>query len=57
MVAVRPPTGIGALADATLSILRKLGEDFTLIDENCCGLCCSASVWDEGEVRCLGRGT
>ena len=26
-----------ALADATLSILRKVGEDFTVIDENCCG--------------------
>jgi Fe-S oxidoreductase len=26
-----------ALADATLSILDKLGEDFTLIEEVCCG--------------------
>jgi Fe-S oxidoreductase len=26
-----------ALADATLSILNKLGEDFTLLDEVCCG--------------------
>jgi len=25
------------LADSTLSILKKLGEDFTLIDEVCCG--------------------
>ena len=33
-------------AKATISILRKLGEDYTLLDESCCG-----SVWAGGWSR------
>jgi len=41
------------LADATISILRKLGEDFTLIDENCCGSVLQRIGVDEMEVEKL----
>jgi len=43
------------LADATLSILGKLGEDFTVIDEVCCGSVLQRIGIDEKEVEVLWK--
>ncbi len=42
-------------ADATISILNKLGEDFTLIDEICCGSIMERVGWNEKEVEEMMR--
>lgn len=41
------------LSEATLSILRKLGEDFTLIDERCCGSVLQRIGVEDGSVERL----
>lgn len=38
------------IADATLSILKKLGEDFTLVDESCCGSVMQRVGWNDEDV-------
>ncbi|MCX6650235.1 MAG: (Fe-S)-binding protein [Methanomassiliicoccales archaeon] len=42
-----------ALADSTISILNKLGEDYTLLDEVCCGSVLQRIGVDEDEVEKL----
>lgn len=37
-------------ARATISILKKLGEDYTLLDETCCGSVMGRIGWTEEEV-------
>ncbi len=39
------------IADATISILNKLGEDFTVVDEACCGSVLQRIGVDEEAVR------
>ena len=40
-----------SIADATLSILNKLGEDFTVVDEACCGSVLQRIGGDEAAVK------
>jgi Fe-S oxidoreductase len=44
-----------ALADATISVLEKLGEDYTLLDEVCCGSVLQRIGVDEEAVEQLWR--
>lgn len=44
-----------ALSSATLSILEKLGEDFTVLDEICCGSVLQRIGVDEEEVEKLWK--
>ncbi|MBI0583012.1 MAG: (Fe-S)-binding protein [Methanomassiliicoccus sp.] len=37
-------------AKATISIMRKLGEDYTLLDESCCGSVMERVGWNEEDV-------
>lgn len=37
-------------ARATISILRKLGEDYTLLDESCCGSVMERVGWKEEDI-------
>ncbi len=37
-------------AKATISILKKLGEDYTLLDESCCGSVMGRVGWSEEDV-------
>ncbi len=38
------------IADSTLSILNKLGEDFTVLNETCCGSVLQRIGWNENDV-------
>ena len=55
--AAPPPTAIASIAEATLSILNKLGEDFTVVDEVAAAACCSASAWTRKRSKRSWRGT
>lgn len=41
------------IANATISILEKLGEDFTIIDDVCCGTTIQRIGWSDEEVKKL----
>ena len=42
-------------AKATISILKKLGEDYTLLDESCCGSVMERIGWKEEDVAAQMR--
>ena len=43
------------IANATISVLEKLGEDFTIIDEVCCGTTLERIGWPKEQVEELAK--
>ncbi len=43
------------IAKATISIMTKLGEDFTLIDESCCGSVMERVGWNDDDIVALWK--